>query len=40
MAKFHYYAQRELVRQASYDNAGELKNHNRGVGIQWQIRDA
>ena len=42
VAKFHYYNQREIVRQASYDRAEELKNHNLGVGIQWpqQIRDA
>ena len=42
VAKFHYYKQRELVRQASYARAEELKNHNLGVGIQWpqQIRDA
>ena len=42
VAKFHYYRQRELVRQASYDKAEDLKKENLGVGIQWpqQIREA
>ena len=42
VAKFHYYTQREAVRQASYDKSDALKNENLGVGMQWpqQIREA
>lgn len=42
VAKFHYYKQRETVRQASYDNASDLKKENLGIGIQWpqQVREA
>ena len=42
VAKFHYFKQREIVRQASYDKAGALKGANIGIGIQWpqQVREA
>ena len=42
VAKFHYFKQRETVRQKSYDRAEVLKEANLGVGIQWpqHVRDA
>ena len=42
VAKFHYYQQRETVRQKSYDYSEELKNAKVGVGVQWpqQVREA
>lgn len=42
VAKFHYFKQREIVRQASYDHAQALKGANIGIGIQWpqQVREA
>lgn len=35
VAKFHYYKQREQVRQKSFDMRADLKQTNHGVGIQW-----
>ena len=42
VAKFHYFKQREMVRQASYNHSASLKAANLGIGIQWpqQVRDA
>ena len=42
VAKFHYFKQREMVRQVSHDHADDLKNVKLGVGIQWpqQVREA
>lgn len=42
VAKFHYFKQREIVRQASYDHAQVLKGANIGIGVQWpqQVREA
>lgn len=42
VAKFHYFKQREAVRQASYAHANELKDAKMGIGVQWpqQVREA
>lgn len=42
VVKFHYYSDREKVRQASYDFADQLKAANMGIGAQLPkaIRDA
>ena len=42
VAKFHYYQQRETVRQKSYDFSEDLKKAKLGVGMQWpqQVREA
>ena len=42
VAKFHYYRQREAVKQRSYDRAETLKQANLGIGMQWpqHVREA
>ena len=42
VVKFHYYTQREAVRQASFTFADRLKTEKRGIGAQIpkDIRDA
>ena len=42
VAKFHYFKERELVRQKGYEASETLKKDNYGIGIQWpkQVRDA
>lgn len=42
VAKFHYYAQKEAVKSRSYERANELKQANKGIGMQWpqQVREA
>ena len=42
VVKFHYYTQRETVRQASFNFSDRLKAEKRGVGVQIpkDIRDA
>ena len=41
VAKFHYFRDRETVRQKSYDYAQVLKGANIGIGMQWpqQVRE-
>ena len=41
IAKFHYYKERELVRNKSFDLADTLKAANIGIGAQWpkQMRE-
>lgn len=42
VVKFHYYSEREKVRQVSFDRADQLKAANLGIGAQLpkEIRDA
>lgn len=42
VVKFHYYSERENVRQVSFDRAEQLKAANLGIGVQIpkEIRDA
>lgn len=42
VAKFHYFKERELVRNKSFELADNLKAANIGIGAQWpkQMRDA
>ena len=35
VAKFHYYKERETVRQKAYENSTALKRENLGIGQQW-----
>ena len=42
VVKFHYYTEREAVRQSSFNFTAHLKSVNMGVGVQLpkDIRDA
>ena len=42
VAKFHYYAERERIRQRSYDFRETLKQCNQGIGVQmpYSVREA
>lgn len=35
VAKFHYFREREIVRQKAYENNAALKRENLGIGQQW-----
>ena len=35
VAKFHYYKEREIVREKAYEKAEDLKKINVGIGKQW-----
>ena len=41
VAKFHYYKEREQVRQRAYEKSNALKGANLGIGKQWpsEVRD-
>ena len=42
VAKFHYFKEREVVRQKGYEASETLKRDNYGIGIQWpyKVREA
>lgn len=35
VARFHYFKEREIVRQKAYEKGAELKRQNLGIGQQW-----